>query len=48
MPAVSKSQLRAFHARCAKGDKEACKLAQEFNVSGAAYDKLPERKKTKR
>src|SRR5688572_15271112 len=35
-PAKSKAQQRMFNARCAKGDKEACKLAKEFNVSGRA------------
>ena len=47
MPAVSKAQQRMFNARCGKGDKEACKLAKEFNVSGKAFQKLPEHKKKK-
>lgn len=48
MPAKSKAQQRMFNARCAKGDKEACRLAKEFNVSGEAFTRLPERKSTKK
>jgi hypothetical protein len=45
MPSVSKSQQRLFNAKCKKGDKAFCKLAEEFNVSGKAFSALPERKK---
>jgi len=45
MPAKSKAQQRMMNARCRAGDKEMCKLAKEFNVSGTAFNKLPEKKK---
>ena len=47
MPSVSKSQQRMVNARCQQGDKEACKLAEELNVSGEAFKRLPERKRKK-
>lgn len=47
MPAVSKAQQKALFARAARGEVPK-KVAEEFAVSGKAYDRLPEHVKKKK